>query len=152
MVLVEYVPLDDLRPYPGNPRKISAKGLEKLKRSLQEFGFINPIIAQRNTGMIIAGHQRYKAAKALGIKEVPVLWWDTDDETAKAYCIADNKLAEESEWDFTPLADLLSELDSGAFDITLTGFELPELREIAEYTPEPRERKTNICPNCGHEY
>lgn len=133
---IEYVPIGQLKPFDGNPRKISDKGLEKLQRSVEEFGFVNPILAQRGTNMIIAGHQRLKAAKAAGLTEVPVVWLDMDDMTAKAYNIADNRLQDEAEWDFTPLADLLTELDTGAFDLTLTGFDDAELAKMMNYTPD----------------
>lgn len=134
-LIVEYVPIGKLQPFDGNPRKISEKGLEKLQRSIEEFGFVNPILAQRGTNMIIAGHQRLKAAKAAGLKELPVVWLDMDDMTAKAYNIADNRLQDEAEWDFTPLADLLTELDTGAFDLSLTGFDADELEQMVNYTP-----------------
>jgi len=58
---IVYVPVNELRPYKGNPRKVSEKGLQKLQRSVEEFGFVNPILVQRGTNMIIAGHQRLKA-------------------------------------------------------------------------------------------
>jgi hypothetical protein len=132
---IVYVPVNQLKPYKGNPRKINEKGIAKLQRSVEEFGFVNPILAQRGTNMIIAGHQRLKAAKAAGLTEVPVVWLDMDDVTAKAYNIADNRLQDEAEWDFTPLADLLTELDTGAFDLTLTGFDTDELEQMMNYTP-----------------
>ena len=59
---IEYVSTETLVPFRGNPRKISPSGLAKLQRSVEEFGFVNPILAQRGTNMIIAGHQRLKAA------------------------------------------------------------------------------------------
>jgi len=132
---IEYVPIGQLKPFDGNPRKISDKGLEKLQRSVEEFGFVNPVLAQRGTNVIIAGHQRLKAAKAAGLTEVPVVWLDMDAVTAKAYNIADNRLQDEAEWDFTPLADLLTELDTGAFDLSLTGFDADELEQMMNYTP-----------------
>src|SRR5690606_30325255 len=131
---IEYVSPDILRPFDGNPRTISESGLEKLQRSVEEFGFINPIIAQRGTRMVIAGHQRLKAAKAAGLVEVPVVWLDVDDVTARAYNIADNRTAEEAEWDFEALTELLAELESGAFDLTLTGFDEEEIDRLLNST------------------
>lgn len=78
-IKVEYVPIDKLIPFAGNPRKITEKGLEKLQRSVEEFGFVNQILAQRGTNMIIAGHQRIKAAREAGLSEVPVIFLDFDD-------------------------------------------------------------------------
>ena len=68
-LVIEYVPINQLRPFGGNPRKISEKGLHKLKRSVEEFGFVNPILVQKGTNMIIAGHsasrrRRRRASKS----------------------------------------------------------------------------------------
>jgi DNA modification methylase len=133
---LEYCDPNSLRPFEANPRKISEKGLEKLQASVEHFGFTNPILAQKGTRTIIAGHQRLKAAMAAGLSEVPVIWLEFDDETAKAYNLADNRLNQESEWEFQALADLLSELDSGAFDITVTGFDENELEDLMTWTPQ----------------
>ena len=130
---IEYVPIGQLKPFDGNPRKISDKGLEKLQRSVEEFGFVNPILAQRGTNMIIAGHQRLKAAKAAGLTEVPVVWLDMDDATAKAYNIADNRLQDEAEWDDELLASLLEELEAEDFDLSLTGLGPDELAGPPEF-------------------
>lgn len=127
---IEYVDPNTLCPFDGNPRTISEGGLEKLQRSVEEFGFVNPILAQKGTRIIIAGHQRVKAAQAAGLVEVPVVWLDVDDVGAKAYNIADNRLAEEAMWDEGPLAELMRELDEGAFDLTLTGFDEDEIERM----------------------
>lgn len=136
MLEVQYVKTEALKPFQGNPRTISEKGLEKLQTSVEAFGFTNPILAQKGTNMIIAGHQRLKAAQAAGLVEVPVIFLDMDDATAKAYNIADNKLNEDSEWDFEPLADLLLELDHVNFDLALTGFDHAEIENLMNWTPD----------------
>ena len=143
---VEYVDIKQLKPYAGNPRKIQAKGIEKLQRSIEAYGFVNPILAQRGTNMIIAGHQRLKAAGDAGLDKVPVIFLDFDDTTARAYNIADNRLNEESEWDFTPLADMLQELDNGSFDLELTGFDLDEIEKLMNWTPEPVKLEEDEVP------
>lgn len=135
---IEYVPVSRLRPFEGNPRTISERGLEKLQRSIEEFGFVNPILVQKGTYMVIAGHQRLKAAQEAGLTEVPVIALDMDDITAKAYNIADNRLQDESDWDFSALADLLSELDNGAVDLELTGFDHDEIERMMTWAPEPQ--------------
>jgi len=134
---VEYVGTKKLKPYKGNPRKIQAKGIEKLQRSIEAYGFVNPILAQRGTNMIIAGHQRLKAAEDAGLDKVPVIFLDFDDTTARAYNIADNRLNEESEWDKRLLADLLQEIDTGDLDLTITGMDTHEIEELltADYSP-----------------
>ena len=131
-----YVSVDDLIPFSGNPRKIRPRGLEKLQTSVENFGFVNPIIAQRDTNMIISGHQRLKAAKAAGLSQVAVIFVDFDDVTAKAYNLADNKLHDETEWDFDSLADVLGELDTGAFDLTIMGFDENELERLMTWIPD----------------
>ncbi len=134
---LNYVPIDSLKPFAGNPRKITEQGLEKIKRSIEEFDFVNPVLAQRGTNMIIAGHQRIKAARAVGLTEVPVIWLDMDDMTAKAYNIADNRLQDEAEWDKHLLGDLFQDIDTGELDLTVTGFDPDEISSLlaADYGP-----------------
>ena len=72
---VQYVDIDSLKPFEGNPRTISEKGLEKLQRSIEEYGFVNPILVQRGTNMIIAGHQRIKAARNAGLSKCRSSSW-----------------------------------------------------------------------------
>src|SRR5690554_729746 len=136
---VEYVRPDALVPFAGNPRLMSDAALEKLRISIEAFGFTNPILVQKGTNMIIAGHQRLKAALAAGLSEVPVIFLNFDDATAKAYNIADNKLAELAEWDFAPLADLLLKLDHVNFDLALTGFEHEEIERLMNWAPDEAE-------------
>lgn len=118
---LEYVDPASLQPYEGNPRKITRVGIEKLRRSIEHFGVVAPVIAQRGSRMIIAGHQRVKAATEAGVDHVPVVWVDMDDDTAKAYNIADNRLAEEAEWDLPLLDDLIAELEGKGIDTTVAG-------------------------------
>ena len=132
---VRYVHPDELKPFEGNPRQISEKGLEKLQRSVEHFGFTNPILAQKSSMMIIAGHQRLKAAIAAGVSEVPVVLLDFDDEQAKAYNLADNRLNQESEWEYGALSQLLQELEEGDVDLAAIGFSDKELEELVEYRP-----------------
>jgi len=133
-LVIEYVPINQLRPFGGNPRKISEKGLHKLKRSVEEFGFVNPILVQKGTNIIIAGHQRLKAAQAAGLTEVPVVWLDMDDVSARAYNIADNRLADEASFDFELLTSLLADLDDAGVDLALTGFDADELEQMLSYS------------------
>ncbi|HHV39695.1 MAG TPA: ParB N-terminal domain-containing protein [Tepidimicrobium sp.] len=136
-IKLDYVPIDSLKPFAGNPRKLTEQGLEKIKRSIEEFDFINPVLAQQGTNMIIAGHQRIKAARAVGLTEVPVIWLDMDDTTAKAYNIADNRLQDEAEWDKHLLGDVFQDIDTGELDLTVTGFDPDEISSLlaADYGP-----------------
>src|SRR3990170_8489313 len=83
VITVEEVPIDDLRPAPANPRRISDAELEALTRSLKEWGFVQPVIARREDRTVIGGHQRLLAARRLGYKTVPVTWIDISLERAR---------------------------------------------------------------------
>lgn len=109
--------IDDIKPYENNPRKNDA-AVQYVANSIREFGFKQPIVVDRN-GVIVAGHTRYKAAIELGLEEVPcIMADDLTDEQVKAYRLADNKVAEASEWDF----DLLEKEMDGIYDIDLEQF------------------------------
>ncbi len=71
---VEQVPLDDLRPDPANPRRIGEDELDALERSLRQFGFVSPVLARRDDGTVIGGHQRLVAARRLGLTTTLQLW------------------------------------------------------------------------------
>lgn len=123
----ENVPIKQLKPYENNARTHSEKQIEKIVNSIQEFGFINPVLIDSNYG-IIAGHGRVEGAKKLGMDEVPCLFIeDLTDEQKRAYIIADNKLALDAGWDYELLQLELNELDDLNFDFTLTGFDSLEL-------------------------
>lgn len=124
-----YMNVDDLIPYINNPRA-NDNAVDKVASSIKSFGFKNPIIID-SANEIIAGHTRLKAAKKLGIKEVPVI--KADDLTQaqiKAFRIADNKTSEFAEWDFDLLEIELKELEELDFDLELTGFDLDELDKV----------------------
>ena len=109
---------------------------KKIVRSIEEFGFINPVLIDGNFG-IIAGHGRVMAAKKMGMTEVPCLFVEDLTEAQKrAYIIADNKLALDAGWDEELLHFELAELQDMDFDITLTGFDVDDL-----YEDELQERK-----------
>ena len=123
----ENVPIKQLKPYKNNARTHNEKQIEKIANSIQEFGFINPVLIDSDYG-IIAGHGRVKGAEKLGMVEVPCLFVeDLTDEQKRAYIIADNKLALDAGWDYELLQLELNELDDLGFDFTLTGFDDLEL-------------------------
>lgn len=123
----ENVPINQLKPYKNNARTHSEKQVEKIANSIQEFGFINPVLIDSDYG-IIAGHGRVKGAEKLGMEEVPCLFVeDLTEEQKRAYIIADNKLALDAGWDYELLQVELDELDNLNFDFTLTGFDDLEL-------------------------
>jgi hypothetical protein len=119
----ENVPINELKPYKNNARTHSEKQVEKIAKSIEEFGFINPVLIDSNYG-IIAGHGRVLGASRLGMAEVPCLFIeDLTEEQKRAYILADNKLALDAGWDYELLKIELEELNDLDFDITLTGFD-----------------------------
>lgn len=122
----ENVKIEKLKPYENNARTHSEEQVEKISRSIKEFGFINPVLIDSNFG-IIAGHGRVLGAKKLGMKEVPCLFVeDLTDEQKRAYILADNKLALDAGWDDEILREEIKALADLDFDVSLTGFELED--------------------------
>jgi len=152
---IEEVAISKLVPAPHNPRRHPDNAIKQLIRSIEKFGFTNPILAQEKTHMVIAGHARLKAAKGLGFETVPVIYLSLDDIKVKAYTLADNKLAEGSEWEFSILADLLLELDGIGVDLDVTGFDADEIDDMMNWTPKQEKvRHSNkiICPSCNYSW
>lgn len=113
-------------PYVRNPRKNDG-AVAKVKASIQEFGFQQPIVVDKE-GVIIVGHTRHQAALALGLPKVPVVVADNlTSSQAKAYRLADNRTNEEATWADNLLALELDELKLSEFDLALTGFSDEEL-------------------------
>jgi ParB-like chromosome segregation protein Spo0J len=131
---LELIAIDKLIPYSNNARTHSDEQIRQIQASLREFGFINPVLIDKDCG-IIAGHGRVEAAKREGITEVPCVWVEHLTEAQKkAYILADNKLALDAGWDMPKLKDLFQELDTGEFDLELTGFEIDEIENLmSEY-------------------
>ncbi|CUH41202.1 site-specific DNA-methyltransferase [Ruegeria atlantica] len=137
--------ISQIKPYANNNRVHAAKSIDKLKASVAQFGFVTPILLD-GSGTIIAGHGRYEAAKALGLMSVPTVVADhLSYAEVRALRIADNKLAELSDWneaalqiEFAELMDLSldGELD---FDLDITGFETPEIDIIIDAASEAAE-------------
>lgn len=126
---MQLVPVSKLVPYVNNARTHSPEQVMKLRSSLREFGFINPII-DRDYG-IIAGHGRLLAAKEEGITEVPCVFVDYLTEAQKkAYILADNRMAMDAGWDEELLRVEIEALQGEAFDVSLTGFDEMELADL----------------------
>ncbi|MCD8004091.1 MAG: site-specific DNA-methyltransferase [Oscillospiraceae bacterium] len=127
---LQLVPTAKLVPYVNNARTHSPEQINKLRSSLREFGFINPVIIDRDYG-VIAGHGRIEAAKAEGIEEVPCVFADHLTEAQKkAYILADNRMALDAGWDEELLRVEIEALQGEAFDIGLTGFDEKELADL----------------------
>lgn len=135
---VEDTPIDVLIPYDKNPRIITQAAVDAVARSIAAFDFNEPIIADAD-GVILAGHNRLKAARQLGRATVPVLWIDDIDmQRARAYRIADNRTAEIATWDRSlldkELADILKDADA---DIDALGVEQWELDRLTREAEKP---------------
>ena len=126
---VKLVKIDELKPHPKNPRIHPDSALDKLIKSMDKFGFTNPILASKD-GIILAGHARCKAAKKAGINKVPVIFLNLEGADADAYLIADNRIQDETSWEKDSLADLMSELKELDYDVSVTGFEAAELEAL----------------------
>lgn len=127
---MQLVPVSKLVQYVNNARTHSPEQVMKLRSSLREFGFINPIIIDRDYG-IIAGHGRILAAKEEGITEVPCVFVDYLTEAQKkAYILADNRMAMDAGWDEELLRVEIEALQGEAFDVSLTGFDEMELADL----------------------
>jgi DNA modification methylase len=126
----EKVNIDKLVPYARNARTHSKEQILQLRASLREFGFVNPVIVDKDLN-IIAGHGRILAAKEEGVKEVPCVFAEHLSEAQKrAYIIADNRLALNAGWDAEMLSVEISDLQGVDFDISLLGFDDAELNKL----------------------
>jgi hypothetical protein len=126
---VAYVPLDRLKPDPGNARRHSAKQVGQIARSIEAFGFNVPILVDGD-GNVVAGHGRLAAARRLGFGEIPAIRLEHLSEAEKhAFMIADNRLAEVAVWDDRLLGEALKALTvvDLDFDIEAIGFEMGEI-------------------------
>lgn len=124
---MQLVDINKLIPYVNNARTHNAQQINKLRSSLREFGFINPVIIDRDFN-VIAGHGRIMAAKEEGINEVPCVFVDYLTEAQKkAYILADNRMAMDAGWDEELLKVEIEALQAEDFDLSLTGFDESEL-------------------------
>jgi len=127
---MQLVSIAKLVPYQNNARTHSPAQIQKLRSSLREFGFINPVLIDRDYG-VIAGHGRIEAARAEGITEVPCVFVDhLTDAQKKAYILADNRMALDAGWDEEMLKIELSGLQEMGYDLELTGFDATELSDF----------------------
>lgn len=129
---IQPVAIKKLIPYVNNAKEHSEAQVTKIASSIREFGFLNPVLIDREYN-IIAGHGRVLAAEKLGMEKVPCLFVEGLTEAQrKAYILADNRLGELAEWDMDIVTSELEALQQFDFDIDLTGFELPDEEDDAE--------------------
>ena len=126
----QLVDINKLVPYANNARTHNKEQILKLRSSLREFGFVNPVIIDREYN-VLAGHGRIMAAKEEGIAEVPCVYADhLTDAQKKAYILADNRMALDAGWDDELLAVEMEELQNLGFDLGLTGFDESEIADL----------------------
>ena len=146
---MQLISIDKLVPYVNNARTHSAEQIIKLRSSLREFGFVNPIIIDRDFN-VIAGHGRLMATKEEGINEVPCVFADfLTDAQKKAYILADNRMAMDAGWDEELLKIEMEELQNLGYDLGYTGFdekELADLFGIDDKEVKDDEFDLTVCP------
>jgi len=160
---IEQISIQALIPYARNSRTHSDAQVAQIAASIREFGFTNPVLIDKDGG-IIAGHGRVLGARKLGLSEVPCIRLShLTDAQKRAYVIADNKLALNAGWDSEALQVELADLNSAGFNMDLLGFGVDDLAEAmgmgGDFEPGSIEdqgrldqKKPVTCPNCGHEF
>lgn len=128
---IEYVPVDDLKPYDKNARKHGDFDVDAIAESIRKFGFNDPIGVWGKNNLIVEGHGRLLASKKLGMKKVPIIHLDhLSDEQRRAYALAHNKTAENSEWDMDMLAEELESLNDAGIDLDMSSFGFDKAPEV----------------------
>lgn len=162
---LQYINLNDIKPYEDNPRNNDGEAVDKVAASIKEFGFNVPLVLDKEH-VIICGHTRYKAAKKLGLNEVPCIYAEhLTPAQVKAYRIADNKISEYATWNDDVLAVELERLQELDFDFDLTGFAEWEVNHLlnpvteedlqdffVEKESKEKEPKKIKCPLCSGEF
>ena len=139
---IELLDPETLKSAAYNPRQISREELNKLIKSIKQFGFVDPALVRKHDNMIVGGHQRVKAAIELGLKEIPVVYLDITENDAKLINVALNKIS--GDWDEDKLTELLAELKFfDDIDELLTGFDEDELDQLLADLEEPKEGLTD---------
>ena len=158
---VYMVAVDVLTPYDRNARKHSDQQVQQIANSIKEFGFTNPVLIDE-AGRVLAGHGRLQAAQLLGMEEVPTLVVEgLTDAQKRAYTLADNKIAENAEWDLDIVGAELRDL-AGNIDLEVIGWsaeEIAKLMDGPEFVPASEDDQSKLdqksatrCPSCGHEW
>lgn len=148
---IVYKKVNELIPYENNPR-INDEAVEYVKNSIKEFGFKVPIVIDKNN-VIIAGHTRLKASLELKLKEVPcIIADDLSEEQIKAFRLADNKVSEKSQWDFSKLdeeLDSILDIDMSLFNFNINTDNV-NLDDFFKDSDNKKEKESKLieCPYC----
>jgi ParB-like chromosome segregation protein Spo0J len=128
MLNVQEIEVKRLKPWKGNPR-LNEHAVDAVAQSIRSFGFNVPILCDQNM-MIVAGHTRWKAAKRLGLRAVPVIQLEMTDVQRRAFAVADNKTGELAGWDYGRLEKVLEELVAAKVELPSLGFAEAELQAL----------------------
>lgn len=134
---IQKISITQLNPATYNPRKDLQPGdveYERLRRSIEEFGYVEPLVWNKRTGNIVGGHQRFKVLVAMGYNDIDCVVIDLDEQREKALNVALNKIS--GAFDIPLLTDLLRDLDDSGFDVSLTGFDAAEMDELFRDKPD----------------
>ena len=147
MLKIEYIDVAKLKPYDKNTRKHEDYDVSQIAKSIEQYGFNDPIGIWGKDNIIVEGHGRLLAAKKLGLKEVPCIRLDDmTDKQRREYAILHNKTAELSSWDFDLLAEDIGELDFSGFDIDWgLPADVEETEIIEDEAPEVDEEHEPVC-------
>lgn len=147
-----YKKIDEVIPYENNPRK-NDEAVDYVAKSIKEFGFKVPIIVDKNN-VIVTGHTRLKAAKQLGLKEVPTITADDlTEEQIKAFRLADNKVSEFANWDFDLLnfeLDDISNINMEEFGFNEVNIDWDNVEDLTEENYDEPKHNMLECPKCHH--
>ena len=153
------IKIEDLKPNPRNPNTHPEEQIKLLAKKILKEGWRHPITVSDLSGLIVTGHARLEAAKLLELNEAPVdFQYYESTEAERRHMIADNRIQEMSEWDTPILKDELEDLNTGDFDIELTGFNEKDLEELmTQFNPDGNDERENEekaleCPQCGYEF
>lgn len=142
---IQTIPATKLMAAKYNPRKDLKPGdveYEKLRRSIEEFGYVEPVIWNERTGNIVGGHQRYKVLTSLGYTEIECVVLNIDEQREKALNVALNKIS--GEFDIPLLTDLLRDLNEDGFDVSLTGFDATEMEDLFKSKTSGKVKEDNF--------
>lgn len=128
MLTVQEIGIERLKPWKDNPR-LNEHAVGAVARSIRSFGFNVPILCDQNM-VIVAGHTRWKAAKRLGLRSVPVIQLEMTGVQRCAFALADNKTGELAGWDYGQLQEILEELSASKVDLPSLGFSEAELQAL----------------------
>jgi ParB family chromosome partitioning protein len=142
------IPLHQIKPYENNVKQHPVSQLEAIRKSIEDFDYLQPIVIDRNN-VIVAGHGRYEAATALGKTTIPCVIMDQSDEKVTAYRMLDNEIAEQGYTDQARREIEIAkipEFDFKPFNLEVSKPDI-DIKEIKEV-----EHKTTECPACGHKW